>query len=296
MRVRLPPAAVRRARNPLRGEAEIALKVGAVVNRHKVAKHFELSIGEASFSFHRKTEAIAAEAALDGVMVLRTSDDAAQLRQRVAVQPRRVLVIGGGFTGSEIASVCREIGLAVTVAERGPAPLAGALGAVIGGVAASLQRDHGVDLRCGVSVTQLEGDARGRLRRAHLSDGSTLDVEVAVAALGVVRDIDWLRNAGLAATSAGLRCDTGCRAYDPFEKIQIHAVPGQKVEAMIACGPGSPGGPASDWRVRSVNVSLIEPARRIRCGQIVHHGHGLPVCLDGWMVRVAVVQRVNVSA
>ncbi|HEY2756981.1 MAG TPA: IS1634 family transposase [Pseudolabrys sp.] len=76
-------AAVRRARNPLRGEAEIALKVGAVVNRHKVAKHFELSIGEASFSFHRKTEAVAAEAALDGIYVVRTNlpkkllDDAA---------------------------------------------------------------------------------------------------------------------------------------------------------------------------------------------------------------------------
>ena len=76
-------AAVRRARNPLRGEAEIALKVGAVVYRHKVAKHFELSIGEASFSFHRKTEAITAEAALDGIYVVRTNlpkkllDDAA---------------------------------------------------------------------------------------------------------------------------------------------------------------------------------------------------------------------------
>ena len=76
-------AAVRRARNPLHGEAEIALKVGAVVNRHKVAKHFELSIGEASFSFHRRTEAIAAEAALDGIYVVRTNlpkkllDDAA---------------------------------------------------------------------------------------------------------------------------------------------------------------------------------------------------------------------------
>ena len=76
-------AAIRRARNPLRGEAEIALKVGAVVNRHKVAKHFELSIGKASFSFHRKTEAIAAEAALDGIYVVRTNlpkkllDDAA---------------------------------------------------------------------------------------------------------------------------------------------------------------------------------------------------------------------------
>jgi len=76
-------AAVRRARNPLRGEAEIALKAGAVVNRHKVAKHFELSIGEASFSVRRKTEAIAAEAALDGIYVVRTNlprkllDDAA---------------------------------------------------------------------------------------------------------------------------------------------------------------------------------------------------------------------------
>ena len=76
-------AAVRRARNPLRGEAEIALKVGAVINRHKVAKHFELSIGEATFSFHRRTEAIAAEAALDGIYVVRTNlpkkllDDAA---------------------------------------------------------------------------------------------------------------------------------------------------------------------------------------------------------------------------
>ena len=76
-------AAVRRSRKPLRGEAEIALKVGAVVNRRKMAKHFELAIGEASFAFHRKAAAIAAEAALDGVYVVRTSlpkkalDDAA---------------------------------------------------------------------------------------------------------------------------------------------------------------------------------------------------------------------------
>jgi hypothetical protein len=64
-------AAVRRDRNPLRGEAEIALKVGAVVNRHKMAKHFELVVAETSFSFHRKVEAIAAEAALDGIYVVR---------------------------------------------------------------------------------------------------------------------------------------------------------------------------------------------------------------------------------
>jgi transposase len=66
-------AAVQRSRKPLRGEAEIALKVGAIVNRHKMAKHFDLVIGEASFTFHRKAAAIAAEAALDGIYVVRTN-------------------------------------------------------------------------------------------------------------------------------------------------------------------------------------------------------------------------------
>jgi hypothetical protein len=76
-------AAVSRARKPLRGAAEIALKVGAVINRHKMAKHFELDIGEANIAFHRNADAIAAEAALDGIYVVRTNlakrvlDDAA---------------------------------------------------------------------------------------------------------------------------------------------------------------------------------------------------------------------------
>jgi Transposase DDE domain len=75
--------AVARPKRPLRGQAEIALKVGAVVNRHKMAKHFALDIGETSFAFHRNADAIAAEAALDGIYVVRTNlpkrflDDAA---------------------------------------------------------------------------------------------------------------------------------------------------------------------------------------------------------------------------
>jgi len=66
-------AAVARARQPLRGKDQIGLKVGAVVNRYKMAKHFELDIGEATFAFRRKTDVIAAEAALDGFYVVRTS-------------------------------------------------------------------------------------------------------------------------------------------------------------------------------------------------------------------------------
>jgi NADPH-dependent 2,4-dienoyl-CoA reductase/sulfur reductase-like enzyme/ferredoxin len=155
-----------------------------------------------------------AEAALDGVVVLRTRDDASRLRQLLAARPNRVLVIGAGFTGSEIASDCRELDLPVTVTERGAAPLVGALGGVIGAVAADLQRDHSVDLRCRVTVTALEGDGGGRLRRARLSDGTALDVDVAVVALGAVRNVEWLRDSGLAATRWGLACDAGCRAFD----------------------------------------------------------------------------------
>ena len=113
----------------------------------------------------------AQEAALEGVYTLRTSADAARLQAALAARPRRVLIIGSGFIGSEAASVCRELGLQVTVTERGPAPLSGALGGVIGAIAAEMQRAAGVDLRTGVSVLALEGDAAGHVRRARLSDG-----------------------------------------------------------------------------------------------------------------------------
>ncbi|MBA4861061.1 FAD-dependent oxidoreductase [Streptomyces sp. PSKA54] len=154
------------------------------------------------------------EADLDGVFVLRTVDDAARLHHRLKAGPRRVLVIGAGFTGSEIASACREQQLPVTVAERGPAPLVGALGAVIGEVAAELQREHGVDLRCGVQVTGLEGDPAGRLRCAHLSDGSTVEADIAVVSLGATRNTEWLAGSGLGAGPRGIACDAGCRAFD----------------------------------------------------------------------------------
>jgi Transposase DDE domain len=64
---------VERKRNPLRGKDQIGLAVGAAVGKHKMAKHFDLTIEDASFAFHRKQAEIAAEAALDGLYVIRTS-------------------------------------------------------------------------------------------------------------------------------------------------------------------------------------------------------------------------------
>ncbi|MPY34781.1 FAD-dependent oxidoreductase [Streptomyces adustus] len=154
------------------------------------------------------------EAELDGVFVLRTRDDAVALERALAQSPRRVLVIGAGFTGSEIASACRERGLSVTVAERGAAPLVGALGGVVGEVAAKMQREAGVDLRTGVMVTALEGDSSGHVRSARLSDGSSVETDVVIVSLGATRNTEWLLGSGLGAGPRGIACDAGCRAFD----------------------------------------------------------------------------------
>ncbi|MFJ4780481.1 NAD(P)/FAD-dependent oxidoreductase [Streptomyces sp. NPDC088762] len=156
----------------------------------------------------------AEEAALEGVFTLRTRDDGAALERRLSAGPRRVLVIGAGFTGSEIASACRERDLAVTVAERGAGPLVGALGGVIGEVAAEMHRENGVDLRTGVMVTALEGDSAGQVRAAHLSDGTVLEADVVIVSLGAQRNTEWLTGSGLGAGPRGIACDAGCRAFN----------------------------------------------------------------------------------
>jgi len=84
-------AAVGRKRDPLRGAAAIALKVGGVLNTHKMKKHFDLDITDTAFGFARKTEAIAAEAATDGIYIVRTSLDQATLGDAETVRSYKSL-------------------------------------------------------------------------------------------------------------------------------------------------------------------------------------------------------------
>ncbi len=148
---------------------------------------------------------------LPGLHPLRTLDDSLAIRADMEKGPR-VLVVGAGFIGAEVAASCRECGLEVTVIEPQPVPLIRGLGEQMGSICAELHRDHGVDLRCGLGVEGFEGD--GRVERVKLSDGSSVDADLVVVGIGAVPATDWLEDSGL-ELSDGVVCDANCRTRAP---------------------------------------------------------------------------------
>jgi 3-phenylpropionate/trans-cinnamate dioxygenase ferredoxin reductase component len=141
-------------------------------------------------------------AELDGVVTLRSRDDATALRERFARRPR-VVTVGGGFIGCEVACTARACGLEVTMVDIASHPMP-ALGSELGAWAAQLHRSHGVELRMGVGVEAIEGD--GRVEAVRLADGSRLEADVAVIALGALPEIGWLQGSGL-SLAQGVSCD-----------------------------------------------------------------------------------------
>lgn len=139
----------------------------------------------------------------DGVFVLRTLDDALAIRDLLARAPK-VVVVGAGFIGSEVAATCRQRGLDVTVLEALSAPLVRGLGPVLGAVCGELHRDHGVDLRVEVAVAGFEG--ADRVERVRLDDGSTVDADLVVVGVGVAPVTEWLDGSGLTLHD-GVVCD-----------------------------------------------------------------------------------------
>jgi len=140
---------------------------------------------------------------LDGVHTLRTAQDAQAIRAAFDAGAR-VLVVGAGFIGSEVASSARARGLSVTIVENLETPLTRAVGRSMGAALSALHRDHGTDLRCGTKLEALEG--KGKVERARLSDGSVLDVDLVVLGVGATPSTDWLASSGLTVDD-GLVCD-----------------------------------------------------------------------------------------
>ncbi len=145
---------------------------------------------------------------LRGVHSLRTLDDAVALRKEL-LPGRRLVVLGAGFVGSEVAATAVGLGLSVTVVEATATPLAGPLGVQGGSAVASLHARRGVRVLCGSAVTGIVG--RTRVRAVVLADGQTVEADVVLIAIGSEPNIDWLTGSGL-ETSPGLHCDARGRA------------------------------------------------------------------------------------
>ena len=141
-----------------------------------------------------------------GVHVLRTLADARGLRADLDAAPDRVVVIGAGFIGAEVAASCRARGLDVTVVEALALPLARVLPPVLGEWSASLHRAHGTDLRLGMGVDGLDVDGSGRVSGVRLADGTSIAADVVLVGIGVVPNTAWLGGSGLTVDD-GIVCD-----------------------------------------------------------------------------------------
>ncbi|MFI0773475.1 NAD(P)/FAD-dependent oxidoreductase [Streptomyces sp. NPDC021212] len=148
---------------------------------------------------------------LAGVHVLRTLDDAVALRAGL-LGASRVVVVGDGVLGTEIAATARTMGASVTLAGPQPAPLESQFGPLIAGRLAALHAEHGVDLRLGAAVTGL-AEQDGRVAGVCLATGEVLPADVVVVAFGSAPATDWLAGSGLKVDN-GVVCDSSCRVAD----------------------------------------------------------------------------------
>ncbi|MCS5734033.1 NAD(P)/FAD-dependent oxidoreductase [Herbiconiux daphne] len=152
-------------------------------------------------------------AELDGVHMLRTLDDSESLRAVLAGGGKRVVVVGAGWIGLEVAASATTLGNDVVVLDRGRVPLASALGERVGAVFAALHREHGVQLRQQASVDRLIGTG-GAVTGVVLAGGERLEADVVVFGLGAAPVLDLAESAGLECAD-GVVVDAALRTSAP---------------------------------------------------------------------------------
>jgi len=139
-----------------------------------------------------------------GVHVLRTWTDGLALRSALR-DVKRIVVIGGGVLGCEVAASARILGCDVTIVELLDQPLGAVLGDRVGAVIARMHRARGVDVRCSTRVSHFDG-AGDRVERVVLADGAILDADLVVMAVGTVPNTEWLAGSAVKVAD-GVLCD-----------------------------------------------------------------------------------------
>ena len=139
-----------------------------------------------------------------GTYTLRTLDDALALRLTLR-ESQRLVIVGGGFIGNEVAAVAAGLGVDVTLVLSGRIPMSDAVGADIGDLLARTHREHGVRLHTGVRARRALVED-GRTCGVELADGTTLPADTVLLAIGASPAVDWLAGSGL-SVGDGVHCD-----------------------------------------------------------------------------------------
>lgn len=147
----------------------------------------------------------------DSILYLRTIEDAERIRAH-ARPGRHIIIVGGGFIGSEIAASARTLGADVTMLEALTTPLERVLGAMVGAVCGAIHQDNGVDVRCGVSVESITETAAGVLVKTQA--GETIAGDVVVVGIGIVPNVDVAKATEITVGN-GIRVDEFCRTTAP---------------------------------------------------------------------------------
>jgi 3-phenylpropionate/trans-cinnamate dioxygenase ferredoxin reductase subunit len=198
---------------------QVELRLGTRAVGLDLAAHALLLEDGAPLAFDRLLIATGGEARrlalsggdLPGVLTLRTLDDARALRAAldgVRAAGGRVVVVGGGFIGAEVAAACRALGITVTLLEVLPTMLGRVLGDEIGGALGAVHRAHGVDLRLGEGIAAIYGT--GKVEAVETATGAMIPCALVVVGVGMRPADAWLRGTGL-ALGDGVLVDAACQ-------------------------------------------------------------------------------------
>ncbi|MFI8091373.1 NAD(P)/FAD-dependent oxidoreductase [Streptomyces sp. NPDC086080] len=196
----------------------IALHLGARITALRPADHTVVDADGREYGYDRLLLATGSRARTlpgfdgDDVHTLRTLDNALTLREKLT-DGARVVIVGAGWIGCEVASAARARGAHVTMIDPAPLPLRRVLGDRVGQVFRDLHTDHGVTLRPGVRVSGTDIRDDGRVVR--LDDGSELSADVVVVGVGALPRTELAEAAGLDLAAGGVAVDAALRTSAP---------------------------------------------------------------------------------
>jgi 3-phenylpropionate/trans-cinnamate dioxygenase ferredoxin reductase subunit len=195
-----------------RGVRAVGMRPGAVLTENGDGERGEVEYDALVVATGVRARELPALSGHPRVHLLRTFDDVLDLRRSLDAA-KSMLVVGAGFIGAEVATAAHDRGLSVTVIEALDVPYQRTLGELLGGIVGRMARRYGVTLHTGTGVDELM-DSTDSVH-VRLSDGTTIEADIAVVGVGTEVNVEWLLDPATPGSSGwerGVTCDGAGRA------------------------------------------------------------------------------------